>query len=86
MMPDKIIKLPISYSQRKANIKGEGYVPCEISGRYLLLEKISLVKDREFILIDVMTENSDKTQDRKLCQLIVNKNDLLKALNNAKQK
>ena len=63
-MDDKVIKIPISYEKRKKNEKGEGYVPCQISERYLEFSMESTtVSDGEFICVDVMTENSSTGMD-----------------------
>ena len=35
----KITKLPITHKQRQINLHDFGYVPCEVSGRYLQLQK-----------------------------------------------
>lgn len=75
---NKIIKLPINYSQRKKNEMGKGYVPCQISSRYLRLHSISQVGDKNFIMLDVMTENDDH-EHRKICEMAIALEDLSEA-------
>lgn len=58
---EKIIKIPISYEQRKINENENGYVPCQISSRWLQFgEESSLLQGGEFISVDVMTLGADE--------------------------
>ncbi|MDM5188582.1 hypothetical protein QUF99_15035 [Bacillus sp. DX4.1] len=75
---EKVIRIPISRKQRRINERGEGYVECEVSNRWLQFHDI--VEDLELIPVDVMTENIDG-KERKLCELILKKEDILRALN-----
>ncbi|MCX7988889.1 MAG: hypothetical protein N2647_05545 [Thermodesulfovibrio sp.] len=77
-MREKIVKFPyISAKQRIINSNGEGCVPCEVSQRWLQFPKTS---DSRFIKIDVMTVNM-KEKDRKICELVITKEDLMRAIN-----
>ncbi|HZK37861.1 MAG TPA: hypothetical protein VFC98_03130 [Clostridia bacterium] len=84
-MGNKVIRIPISYDQRKKNEKGPGYVPCQISGRYLYFDMEScILKGGEFISVNVMTSDTNKDKDRLLTRIIVKKKDLLGVLNNVR--
>ncbi|EPY2271303.1 hypothetical protein [Clostridium sporogenes] len=81
---ENVIKIPISYSQRKINEMGKGYVPCEVSERWLQFdEKSALCEGGEFIGVDVMTLGSDE-QPKKICNLILTREDIERALANVK--
>lgn len=75
---EKVVRIPITYSQRKINEMGEGYVPCEVSGRWLQFP--DNVSDLRWIPVDVMTIGSDSTA-RKICELVIGKEDILRAIN-----
>jgi len=83
MSKDKIIKFPITQSQRRKNMNGPLVVECEISGRQMKFHKNSkLLQGGEFITVDIMAMPiEDNIKSKKLCQLIVTKEDLLKAIN-----
>jgi hypothetical protein len=78
----KIIRLPITRERKKRNIFGPFYVPCIVSSRYILFPKKSggHFREGEYIDISIMTE-TDGGKTRKLCQLIVTREDLLRAIN-----
>ncbi len=76
-MDDKIVRIPITYKQRKINEHGEGYVPCEVSNRWLQFENTS---HDDFVTVDVMT-TADSGKDHKITQLLLKKEDILRALN-----
>lgn len=81
-MDKKIIKIPITYEQRKRNEKGKGYIPCQISGRYLKLNlEHSPSNPQEWINGDVMTEDTVDGNDKVLCHMIIKKQDIIDALN-----
>ena len=85
MMDDnKVVRIPISYTQRKVNEYGSGYVPCQISSRWLQFDGI-ISKDLDFIFVDVMTKNDDG-KESKICQLCLDAKDIMRALNSAEQK
>lgn len=85
-MKDKIIKIPISFDQRQINIHGTGYVPCEVTERWLQFpEESQFVGNKELMFIDVMTYGKEH-ETRKLCSLCLSREDILRALNNVKVK
>ena len=60
-----------------------GDVRCQVSGRWLRFHPdSSRLTDGEFITVDVMTtvETESDSRDRKLCELIVTREDLTRAL------
>lgn len=78
---NNIVKIPISYNQRKRNEMGKGYVPCEVSERWLQFPE--LVSDYRCITVDVMTMGRND-KPRKICDLIINMDDILRAINSIK--
>lgn len=81
----KVIRIPIEYKQRMINKYGQGYVPCEISGRWLQFpEESAFVGNEELMFVDVMTMDTCNDKPRKLCQLCVSREDILRALDNIK--
>lgn len=81
----EVIKIPISYSERKKNEMGKGYVPCQISTRYLRVKGIDVVGDEDWISLDVMTEN-DNHEHKKICEMIISKEDLYTAIKEIEEK
>lgn len=77
---DNVISIPITYSTRKKNEMGKGYVPCEISSRYLKIKGISEVKNDKLVILDVMTEN-DKGKGKKICEMVISLEDFSQAVN-----
>ncbi len=83
-MDNKIIKIPINREQRLINEHGQGYVPCEVSGRWLQFPNESQVVDgKELMFVDVMTYDINQNI-RKICNLCLSREDILRALNNIK--
>jgi len=82
MSEEKIIKFPITHSQREKNQMGEGYVPCVVSERWLQFPNMSAghYGGGEFIEISVMTRDSDK-KPKKLCDLVITREDIIRAIN-----
>lgn len=79
MTRNQIVRLPITHEQIRYNKHGPGYVPCEVSGRWLQFSTTSHVSGgHELLEVNVMTNNGDG--DRKLCELIIRKEDIVKAL------
>lgn len=74
-----LVKFPITYKERQYNLHGTGYVPCEVSERWLKFHETTLDKSLGFIFVDVMTTNAHG-EDKKLCSLCVNIYDLKKEL------
>ena len=64
----KITKLPITHKQRQINLHDFGYVPCEVSGRYLRFDE-TYCKENNFVFVDVMTTDTASEKPKKLCQL-----------------
>ncbi|MBG9776155.1 hypothetical protein [Brevibacillus laterosporus] len=81
---DNVIRFPITSEQRMKNLKGAGYVPCKVYNRWLQFERSAQMSDGEYIIINVMTLNSNG-DDTKLCELVLTKEDLLRAINNAER-
>lgn len=83
-MKEKNIKIPITYDQRIRNFRGKGYVPCEISSRWLQFpEQSAMVGGKELMFVDIMTYNQDG-EDKKICNLCIFREDILGALSTVK--
>jgi hypothetical protein len=80
-MNNKVTDFPITYSQRRKNIMGPHCVECQVSGRYLRFsEKSDVVSSGEFISVDVMAMPIEGEPERKICGLVITREDLLEAL------
>jgi len=79
-MSDKIIKFPAGSKKRKRLNEKTGKLECEVSGRWLQFPPSSdKFSNIEYISLDIMTIGaSDK--ERKICELIFDKQQLLKML------
>jgi hypothetical protein len=77
----KVVRIPVSVDQRHRNTVGPGYVPCMVSDRWLRFPKQSggHFGGGEYIAADVMT-GSPEEHPRRLCELIVTREDLLRAI------
>lgn len=75
---NNLVRIPITFKQRKINEYGKGYVPCEVSERWLQFP--DEISDERYIGVDVMTNGSDNNP-KKLCELVVSKEDLIRAIN-----
>lgn len=83
----KVIRFPITYSQRRKNQLGPRVVECEVSGRLLCFHEESVLAGKgEFITVDVFAMPEEDKKTRKLCQLIVTRENLLEALANVRPK
>jgi len=80
-MLDNVIPIPVSYEQRKINEHGEGYVECAFTEKWLQFPEA--VNDERHIPVKVMAEVDGEA--RQLTQLILNKEDLLRAAESVKQ-
>jgi hypothetical protein len=82
-MSNNVKRFPVTSDQRRKNKLGPRAVPCVVSSRWLQFAEqgVSVVRDKEFICLDVMTEGSDD-EPHKLCELIIDRKDLLNSLNN----
>lgn len=85
-MKKKIIKIPISTHTRLKNRLGKGAVPCMISERWLKFpsEGAGPFEEGEYLVMNVMTTDKNE-KDRKLCELVVTREDLLEAINAIKK-
>lgn len=76
---NNIVEFPITNSQKKRNAIGKGFVPCEISGKYLDIKKNDY---GEFLTIKVMTDQGVLGEiDYEICELVVSKSEILQAIN-----
>lgn len=82
MTEDKIVRIPITQMQRKLNEYGDGYVPCEVSERWLQFSKYS--SENGLIPVQVMTKG--KNGDSLICELILKEHDILRALKTLRDK
>ncbi|MGN0136542.1 hypothetical protein [Anaerotignum sp.] len=79
-MSDKVTRIPITHKQRDINLHGFGYVPCEITGRYLQFDK-TYCKENNLVFVDVMAADTNSDSPRKLCQLCLDIALLKKVIN-----
>lgn len=79
----KIIKMPITYTERKLNEMGNGYVPCQVSERWIQFPENTT--DYRFIPIEIMTIGKDE-KPKKICEMIMNRDDIVRAVNAVKSK
>lgn len=82
---DKVSRIPISWYTRLKNELGKGTVPCMVSGRWLQFpsESGGFFEEGEYIVLNVMTTDAND-KDRKLCELVVTREDILDAINSIK--
>ena len=85
-MKNNVEPLPVNVHKSIAKRLENLYVPCMISGRYLEFPAQSggHFKGGEFIPISVMTVGNDN-QPRKICELVLTREQLLAALAACKQ-
>ena len=69
-MSDKITRIPVTIKQRDYNLHGVGYVPCNISGRWLQFSE-TYCDGNGLVFVDVMTTGSDDAP-KKICELCLN--------------
>lgn len=85
-MADKVVRIPINSKQRSINEHGQGYVPCEVSSRWLQFpDQSTLLNCGELMFVDVMTYDSNDNP-KKICNLCISREDIMRALNNVKPK
>jgi hypothetical protein len=83
---NNVIKLPITKSQRYRNKLGKLAAQCIVSERWLKFEQeYTSYGGNDLITLDVMTLDITESP-RKLCQLILNRQDLEQALHKIKKK
>lgn len=73
-MSEKITRFPITSKERNYNMHGLGYVPCDISDRWLQFGE-TYHTGTGLVFVDVMTKDSND-EPRKLCSLCLNIHDL----------
>jgi len=80
-MSNKIVKFPVGSNKRKRLKEKEGKIECEVSGRWIQFPEASdKFSDMEYLCLDVMTTGASDNE-RKLCELILDKQQLQKMLN-----
>ncbi len=79
-MTNNVVPIPVSYEQRKLNQHGEGYVGCALTEKWLQFPET--INDERHIPVKVMAEVDGK--ERQLTQLILSKEDLLRAVGSIK--
>ena len=85
-MAAKIFRLPGMWRRRKQVDLRNGIVHCQVSSRRLQFPKYgSKLSEGTFLIIDVMTTTEDE-KSRKLCEIVVTKEDLLAVLNHLPEK
>lgn len=85
-MEGKVASLPVTSEQLVRNRIGPRGVSCQVSMRWLVFgEESDLLQGGEFISMDVMTYGQDE-KPRLLCNLIVTREDLLRALSHVRPK
>ncbi len=71
MSDKKVVRFPMSRQQRVRNHMGKGYVPCEVSIRWLQFDLRSYVgRGGEFITIRVMTSNEWDERSAVICNAL----------------
>lgn len=73
-MSKKITRFPITFKERDYNLHGLGYVPCNISNRWLQFSD-TYSEGTGLIFVDVMTKDSHEVP-KKICSLCLNIHDL----------
>ncbi|MDP1419219.1 hypothetical protein Q8G35_12435 [Peribacillus simplex] len=76
---NKLIKIPITNAQRKINEYGNGYVPCEVTERWLQFSENG--SSNGLVEVNVMTLGAND-KPRKVCELVLTKENILRALEN----
>ena len=80
-----IRRFPVTRDRHMRNKYGSRYVPCQVSGRYILFpeESAGPFSEGEYMALSIMTLNEGP--ERKLCDLIVTREDLFRAIDNVKR-
>ncbi|MFL1672567.1 hypothetical protein [Paenibacillus dendritiformis] len=74
----KVNRVPSSYDKKMKSQKGSGYVPCGVSGRYIMFD--DFIHENGFVCANVWSSNGEK--DRKICDLVLTYDDLVSAIKN----
>lgn len=78
---DNVTQFPSRHESRKRFRRNKNQVPCQVSARWLQFPKDAWAfPNGTFISIDLMTIGSDENP-RKLCELVLLKEDLVEMLN-----
>lgn len=85
-MSSNVTRFP-NHQERRARKHARAFqVPCQVSPRWLQFPKQAAVfPNGDFMKVDVMTNGSDD-QPRKLCELVLTKQDLLRMLEQVESK
>ena len=76
-----ISRFPMKGEDRTRHDRNARRIPCEVSPRYLQFHGGTRISEgRTFLSLDVMTQNEVNEENRKLCELILCKEDLLELL------
>lgn len=79
-MSKNIVQFPKRSEDKKRLEAKEGKLRCEVSDRWIKFPSASEKSDDvEYLLLDIMTVGSNE-KDRKICEIIVDKQQLLKML------
>lgn len=79
-MSNNIVRFPRRSEDRKRKEAAKGRLSCEVSERWIRFPSASdKFEDMEYLALDIMTLGSNE-QDRKLCEIILDKQQLLKML------
>lgn len=81
-MCTKVTPLPVNPFRSIQRELGDRFVSCEISSRYLVFpEKSRQINERfDLMFVDVMSMNDETNQPHKICQLCLDRSNLLAAL------
>jgi hypothetical protein len=84
MSNDKIKRFPYSTERARRLNSRKRIIPCQISSRWLKFpEKMHVYSEESYLSIDVMTtikNENNETKDKKLCEIVLLKEDLIKLL------
>ena len=78
-MSNNVIRYPFRGDAAKRENRKKRRVPCEVSPRWLQFQRIDHHKNEDYISVDVMTGVPGE-QERKICELVLRKDDLLSVL------
>jgi hypothetical protein len=85
-MSEKITRLPGMWRRRRQVDLRRGIVHCQVSGRRLQFPKYgSKLDEGTFLIIDVLSTN-ENGKTRKLCEVVLTKEDLLAVINQLPEK
>ncbi|MES5481531.1 hypothetical protein QMZ05_02160 [Bradyrhizobium sp. INPA03-11B] len=77
-MSTDVIRFPVNGGQRIKNRRGKNSVSCYVSGRWLRFhEEVGTVeKASRVVAVDVMAADFDETPAKKICELVLELDDL----------